>query len=56
MGFFCYNYYMNKNNKLLTQEQTESMEQLTSSELIITDPAVKLIFYTTKYKSPNNNA
>ncbi|MFV0557016.1 MAG: hypothetical protein ACK5LM_07960 [Lactovum sp.] len=47
---------MNKQTRLITQEQLDNMEQLTPAELIITDPVVKMNFYTTTYKSPNNNA
>ena len=47
---------MNKDKKLLTNYQLENMEQLTVAEQIITDPAVKVVFYQTVYKSPNNNA
>lgn len=47
---------MNKEKRILTQEQIDSMEQLSINEQIITDPSVKLAFYTSVYKSPNNNA
>lgn len=47
---------MKKITKETTSDIIDEMEQLTAAELVITDPVVKMAFYISTYKTPNNNA